>query len=164
MLFAVVIMLLADVSFSGFILINYSCVDTPGCASSTNTQVCTCDYSGAIAVLAVYPFAFLASPIIGLMALLFWLPFWIKRFLEWNVASMLSACVSVAVYAVLYKSLDQMLLCVVTSQVIIKGLLATLGQVHLSSMLRQVDDRQRRRLRDTSTGEVFAEGGQVTLL
>ena len=157
-LFSFALLLLADLSASLYLLLIYGTIQdasAPECRLSS--QICPSDFSALTVVLAVYPLAYVASPIIGLMSLLFWLPFWIRRFIEWNLGSMLSACASVVAYLWFYDDLQRMQVCIAVSQVVVKFVLAIVAQVHLASMLRQSDDTRRKRLRSTQ-GDFFTAG------
>jgi hypothetical protein len=95
-LFWFALLLILDLSISLYLLLIYGTLQDNQVVN--NKRIGTSDYTAFMLVLCVYPFAYVASPIIGLMSLLFWLPFWIKRFIEWNLGSILSACVSVLMY------------------------------------------------------------------
>ena len=154
-----VILLLADLSATLYLMLIYGTIeDTSATICQAGSSVtCPTDFSAFSVVLLVYPLAYVASPIIGLMALLFWLPFWIRRFIEWNLGSMLSACASVIAYLYFYENLQGMQLCFAIGQVVIKFVLAIVGQIHLASMLRQNDDGKRLRLR-SAQGDFFTAG------
>ena len=153
------LLLLADLSVTLYLLLIYGTLqDTSSPACQTKQGNCPTDWTGFALVLSIYPFAFVLSPLVGLMALLFWLPFWIKRFVEWNLGSILSSCVSVLIYLVYYDNLQHMQLCFATSQVVVKFTLAIVAQIHLASMLKQSDNNKRKRLRNTGTGDRFTEG------
>jgi hypothetical protein len=150
------ILLLVDLAVSLYLLLIYGTLQdtsSPECQLSQGN--CPTDYTAFVIILAAYPFAYVLSPIIGLMSLLFWLPIWIKRFIQWNLGSILSSCVSVLLYLCYYDDLLRMNLCLSTSQVIVKFLLAIIAQIHLASMLKQSDNDRRRRLRNSGSGDRF---------
>lgn len=157
--FSMVILLLADLSVTLYLMLIYGTIEdtSANCGQTGSSVKCPTDFSAFSVVLLVYPLAYVASPIIGLMALLFWLPFWIRRFIEWNLGSMLSACASVIAYLYFYENLQRMQLCFAMGQVVIKFVLAIVGQIHLASMLRQNDDGKRLRLR-SAQGDFFTAG------
>ena len=157
-LFCFALLLIADLGATMFLLLIYGTVQdksSPACQQTQGT--CPTDFSAFTFVVGIYPFAYIVSPVIGLMSLLFWLPFWIKRFVEWNLGSILSACASVAAYLWFYDDLVQNQLGVATAQVAVKFALAILAQVHLASMLKQFDNNRRRRLR-SAQGDRFTAG------
>jgi hypothetical protein len=157
-LFCFAILLIADLGITMFLLLIYGTVqDKKSSACQLSQGTCPTDFSAIAIIIGVYPFAYVASPVIGLMSLLFWLPFWIKRFVEWNLGSILSACGSVAAYLWFYDDLVANQLGIATAQVVVKFALAVLAQVHLASMLKQFDNNRRRRLR-SAQGDRFTAG------
>ena len=109
-------------------------------------------------VLAIFPFTYLVSPIVGLLAYSFGLLVWWRRYLSILIASILPAVIAVLIYALFYASLTSMEMYVVTTHVIVKMLLSVFAQQHIAMIIVGNDKRKRKRLRKHG-GDAFSETG-----
>ena len=106
----------------------------------------------------MFPFTYLAAPIVGLLAYTFGVLIWWRRYVSILIASLLPAVVGVIIYIVNYESLDNMDMCIVTSHTVAKMLLAVSTQKQIAVLLVENDKRKRKRLRKRG-GDAFSETG-----
>ena len=114
-------------------------------------------------VLAIFPFTYLVSPIVGLLAYSFGLLIWWRRYMSILIASILPAVISVLIYALFYASLTSMEMYVVTTHVVVKMLLSVFAQQHIALISVGNDKRKRKRLRKHG-GDAFSETGLSPIL